>query len=257
MSDKWRIYDELIAQIPEESTIRACGAGLSWMYVASEGTGIAMTPREDCDGVRLAGNIVGRKTREVASWIKSWNFHEAAFGLAAINSALNAPQAAESNCGFSIEACPNQDVFTYLLEELRGKKVAVIGHFHNLERLASICELSILERKPHPGDLPDPACEYILPQQEIVIITATTLINKTLPRLLELSRKAQVVLAGPSTPLTPLLSAHGIDLLGGLVVLEEEKIHEVIQQGGQRCLFDSGTKMVKVHLSQMASVLYS
>jgi uncharacterized protein (DUF4213/DUF364 family) len=66
------------------------------------------------------------------------------------------------------------------LEKLRGKRVAVIGHFRDLERIAAVCHLSILERRPEPGDLPDTACEFVLPEQEVVIMTATTLINKTL-----------------------------------------------------------------------------
>ena len=39
--------------------------------------------------------------------------------------------------------------------------------------------------------MPDPACEYILSEQDVVIMTATTLINKTMPRLLALSRNAR------------------------------------------------------------------
>lgn len=254
MPNKWQIYDELISLVPEDSIIRDCVAGLSWFLVSSSGTGIAMRPREDDGMIRYAGDLAGRRTREIAEWIKSWNPYEAALGLAAINSVLNEPATVEDTCDISIAECPNEDVFHYLREDLRGKKVAVVGHFYGLENLAPICNLSILERKPVAGDLPDPACEYILADQEVVIITATTLINKTLPRLLELSRHARVVIAGPSTPLTPLLSSHGIDLLGGLVVLEEQRVHEVIQQGGRHDLFASGTKMVKVPLASVASV---
>jgi uncharacterized protein len=254
MSGRWRIYDDLISQVPENSIIRSCGAGLSWFFVASDGTGLAMTPREVNGGIPYAGQLAGRSTREVAGWIKSWNLYEAALGLAAINSVLNVPHTVEENCNISIEASRNQDVFTYLHEELRGKKVAVVGHFHCLEKFAEICQLSILERNPVAGDLPDPACEYILEEQEVVIMTATTLINKTLPRLLELSRHARVILAGPSTPLTPLLASYGIDLLGGLVVLEEEKTHEIIQQGGCHSIFTSGTKKITIPLPAVAGV---
>jgi uncharacterized protein len=253
MPNKWQIYDDLISLVPENSTIRACIAGLSWFAVSSSGTGLAMRPREEDGMIRYAGDMVGRPTREVAEWIKSWNSYEAALGLAAINSVLNEPATVESTCDISIAECPNEDVFQYLRENLRGKKVAVVGHFYGLEKLAPICELSILERKPVAGDFPDPACEYILADQDVVIITATTLINKTLPRLLELSRQACVVIAGPSTPLTPALAAHGIDMLGGLVVLEEQRVHEVIQQGGRHDIFASGTKMVKAHLAPVAS----
>jgi hypothetical protein len=186
----WKIYDDLIAAVPRSSVASSCLAGLSWFLVRSEGTGVAMRPREE-GTVPQAGELAGIKTRELAGWIKSWNPYEAALGLAAINSALNAADVVERSCGQLLDRTGNENVFTYLLDELRGKRVAVIGHFRDLERIAAVCDLSILERHPEPGDLPDTACEFVLPEQEVVIMTATTLINKTLPRLLELSRQAQ------------------------------------------------------------------
>ena len=39
-------------------------------------------------------------------------------------------------------------------------------------------------------DMPDPACEYVLPQADFAFITGVTLENKTAPRLLELAKDA-------------------------------------------------------------------
>ncbi len=241
----WEIYDTLIEAVPPDSTVRECLAGLHWFAVRSEGTGLAMTPREGTACLPRAGEIVGMRTRALAAWLKSWNVHEAALGLAAINSALNASASIERVAGLSPGQQPDEDVFTYLLNEFHGKKVAVVGHFRNLERVHAVCDLSILERLPQPGDFPDPACEWILPEQDFVVITATTLINKTLPRLLKLSRNARVVLAGPSTPLTPKLFEFGIDMLGGLVVEDEARVWAVIQEGGQHQILRNGSRMVK------------
>ncbi|MGA3092761.1 MAG: DUF364 domain-containing protein [Terriglobales bacterium] len=242
----WKLYDELIASVPENSVVSGCLAGLSWFLVRSQGVGVAMRPREGAEVVQKAGKLAGMKTRELASWIKSWNWHEAAMGLAAINSLVNEPTAVERACGAALDQSANVDVFTYLLDELRGKKVAVIGHFFGLERVAAVCELSILERRPEAGDLPDPACEYILRDQDFVIMTATTLINKTMPRLLQLSRQARVIVAGPSTPLSPILLEHGVELLGGLIVHDQDLAWKTVGEGGRHELFDSGARMVKV-----------
>jgi uncharacterized protein (DUF4213/DUF364 family) len=242
----WEIYDTLIDAVPSGSKVRDCLAGLHWFAVRSEGMGLAMTPREGAARQPRAGEIAGMRTRDLAALVKSWNFHEAALGLAAINSALNSSTSLSHSAGFSPGQQPDEDVFTYLLDEFRGKKVAVVGHFRNLERVQAVCELSILERLPQPGDFPDPACEYILPEQDFVVITATTLINKTLPRLLELSRDARVILAGPSTPLTSRLFEFGIDILGGLVVEDELRVWTVIQEGGQHQIFRAGSRMVKL-----------
>ena len=242
----WKLYDDLIAAVPEDAYVSECLAGLSWFLVRSIGTGVAMRPRDMEGPVRNAGQIAGMKLRDLACWIKSWNFYEAAMGLAAINSALNAQEVLTSNCGELLDETKTQDVFTCLHDELRGKRVAVIGHFHNLERLSGICELSILERKPGAGDIPDPACEYILGDQDVVIMTATTLINKTMPRLLALSRNARIVVAGPSTPLHPLMFKHGVNLLGGLIVDDQPSVWRAVAEGGQKALFTQGGRMVKV-----------
>lgn len=246
----WKIYDDLIAAVPNDCVASGILAGLGWFLVRSAGVGISMRPREGEPEIPQAGNLAGKKTRELAAWLKSWNPNEAAIGLAALNSYFNAPRVVEGACGHLLERSSNQSIFLSLLEELRGKRVAVVGHFRGLEHVASVCRLTVLERHPGPGDLPDPACEYILPESEVVIITATTLINKTLPRLLELSRNARVVLAGPSAPLSPILLEYGIDRIGGLIVEDEDWVRRLVSEGGHHRVFDYGSRMVTLAAAQ-------
>jgi hypothetical protein len=242
----WEIYDELISSIPADIKVKECLTGLWWFLVRSKGVGMAMTPRAGNPDFCFTGKIVGASVRDVAQLIKSWNFYEAAMGLAAINSVINTPRRLVETLGVKMQEQPLEQIFEHMKDKLRGKKVAVIGHFRDLEPLASICQLSILERLPISGDYPDPACEYILPQQDYVFITATTLINKTLPRLLELSRNAYVVLVGPSTPLTSQMFNYGIDMLAGTAVVDQRRIWGLIQEGDREQFFQSGGRMVKV-----------
>lgn len=242
----WEIYAELISLVPAELKIKECMTGLNWFLVRSQGVGIAMTPREGNRNYCFADKIIGSPVREIAQWIMSWNNYEAAMGLAALNSAINIPARLEETLGIKLAEQPAEQVFTFMQDRLRGKKVAVIGHFRELETLAPICRLSVLERLPLAGDYPDPACEYILPQQDYVFITATTLINKTLPRLLELSRQAYVVLVGPSTPLTPVLFKYGVDMLAGTAVVDRPRVWRLMQEGDQQQFFQSGGRMVKI-----------
>jgi hypothetical protein len=74
----WKLYDDLIAAIPEDAVVAECLAGLSWFLVRSIGTGVAMRPREVTGPVRNAGKIAGMKVRDLAGWVKSWNWYEAA-----------------------------------------------------------------------------------------------------------------------------------------------------------------------------------
>ena len=242
----WDLYDHLISAVPGNLEVADCLAGLNWFLVRSVGVGVAMRPLEAAGALRNAGHLKGMKLRDLALWLKSWNEYEAAMGLAAINSALNALEVVRRNWGKRLNESQEQDVFTSMRDEMRGKRVAVIGHFQGLEPLAEICRLSVLERRPQAGDLPDYASEYILPEQDIVIMTATTLINKTMPRLVALSQGTRIVVAGPSTPLHPLMFDYGIDVLGGLLVEDEDGVWRTVAEGGQKELFSAGSRMVKV-----------
>lgn len=242
----WEIYDDLIAAVPADLKVRDCCVGLNWILVKSETTGIAMTPKEGYGQIPLAGKIVGMSVRKLAGYLKSWNNFEAAVALAALNSALNTEEQVLRLSGRPAHSHERTNAFVYHREQLAGKKVAVIGRFPDLEPLKNICRLSVLERRPGADDFPDPACEYILPEQDFVFITATTLINKTLPRLLELSKNSTVILVGPSTPLTPRLFAYNIATLAGSVV-DGAKAWSFVQQGGGGMeIFAHGCQMVKI-----------
>jgi uncharacterized protein (DUF4213/DUF364 family) len=202
----------------------------------------------------IGERISGMPVRELAQYVKSWNPYEASLGLAAINSVLNSPEQVEKMYGRPLSMQGQVSAFVHYAEIVRGKKVAVIGRFPDLDTFTNVCQLTVLERNPGPDDLPDPACEYVLPEQDFVFITATTLTNKTMPRLLQLSRKASVFLVGPSTPFAPLLFNHGIDTLAGTVVLNPESVWAAAQEGAARSVFDHGAQMVKVSLNDYKGV---
>ncbi|AGL03095.1 DUF364 domain-containing protein [Desulfoscipio gibsoniae] len=250
----WKIYDELIESVPRDLMVSDCCVGLHWILVKSKTTGVAMTPKEGCGLSSMAGDIVGMSVRELAGYIKSWNNLEAAVALAAINSAINTKEQVERMTKCSVTNHQQTNAFTYYSNLLSGKKVAVIGRFPDLDQLKNICEISVLERRPGPDDFPDPACEFLLPQQDYVFITATTLINKTLPRLLQLAGKSKVILVGPSTPLTPRLFAYGISALAGSVITDAKIWSFVRQGGGGMAIFEHGCNMVKISSSEIKNV---
>ena len=197
----WEIYDELIETIPRNLKVADCLIGLHWTLIRSEAVGMALTPfgisrmygPQGASVISGIGKrIVGMSVRELACHVKSWNPYEACLGMAAINSVHNSPEKVKDLFGRPLVEQGNVSAFVCYFDLVRGKKVAVVGRFPDLDVMSGICELKVLERIPGPEDLPDPACEYILPDQEYVFITATSITNKTLPRLLELSRNSTV-----------------------------------------------------------------
>jgi len=89
----------------------------------------------------------------------------------------------------------------------------------------------IIERVPKAGDYPDAACDWILPRCDLVIITGSSLINKTLPHLLSLCEDATTILTGPSVPMCPALLDFGIDRLAGMVVTDRQAMAEHVRLG--------------------------
>lgn len=245
MNGPEQIYRDLADGIPSDLVVEDVLVGLHWILVRSRGIGMAMTPGEGSRSHGLGPDLRGRSVRDLAGAALSWNFLEAAIGIAAMNSWYNAPATLEETWRPGVSRAGDVNLFEAWEDRLAGRKVAVIGHFPGLESLAGRCELSILERRPQRGDFPDPACEYLLPGQDAVLATGTTLMNKTLPRLLALSRGAEFALAGPTTPLSPRLLAHGVAQLAGSVVMAETEVWRHVAQGGERSVFRHGTRMVR------------
>ena len=206
--------------------------------------------RHDPWGARAAtipgGRIAGMPVKQLAAQMASWNDLDSCLGLAALNSVFNTQDHLDDLRGEWEVETSEISSFSHLRQRVAGKKVAVVGHFPGLAYLADECELSILERTPSPGDYPDPACEYLLPEQDFVFITGATLINKTLPRLLVLSKGAFVALVGPSVPLSSQFFSHGVDLLGGTVVVDEAPLRRVVEEAGAVEIFKNGAQMVQV-----------
>ena len=133
-------------------------------------------------------------------------------------------------------------MFDHFLPHLAGKRVAVIGRYPGMERYRQELELTVIERRPGEGDLPDPASEFLLPQADWVFLTASSLINKTFPRLAELSQGANLVLMGPTTPWLEELAEFGVDFLAGVVIEDDGAARATAAEGGGTRLFESAVR---------------
>jgi uncharacterized protein (DUF4213/DUF364 family) len=213
---------------------------------------MAMTYRGDSRGSKLCPPYEGRRLKDMAAFVKSWNLYEASLGMAAVNSFHNEVERVQSWVSRPVEALHGAGAMRDMLDQIAGKKVAVIGHFPHMEPVAECCDLTVLERDPGEGDLPDFAAEYVLGDQDYVFITGLTVSNKTLPRLLALSAEATVVLMGPSVPLAPWLFDHGVDVLAGLVVVDRDEVWRYCQEGGMKGPFDHGAWMVQISKTDVA-----
>ena len=247
----WEIYDRLIEGIPESWNAEEIVRGSAFAYVKSQGgIGIAGLVNYDYRMPAYTKNMEGLPLREVAACVKSWNFYEASIGLAAINAYYNHPETARNNgvaVGESMQVEDRiYDPFIMSQNEVRGKKVAVIGHFPFIETLfAPICDMKIIAGEiPLEGDYPPSSAEYLLPESDYVYIGSSCFVEKTLPRFLSLAKETRkVTIVGPSTTLAPLLFEYGVDDLSGYVIKDNERAMRMIRGAENGKIFSTGQKV--------------
>jgi uncharacterized protein (DUF4213/DUF364 family) len=170
-----------------------------------------------------AGHLLEMSISDLAGLTESDSFTEVSIGLATIN-AMVAPDP---------EEVPVQSVEDFVYQHGSGKNIAIVGHFPFVDNVRlGAKNVWVLELCPQEGDLPASAAPEVIPQADIVVITATTLINHTFKGLIDLCKsEARVMLAGPSTPLSPVLFRYGVDALGGSIVLDPHRAMLGISQG--------------------------
>ena len=210
------LLSDIISELSDApvTDVRLCQ---HWVAVVSRNCGLAHT-FDTTDGVKDAGHLTEKSALELCEYSKSWNLKEASIGVATINSLIE-PKGKKG------------DGFDILCNVSKGKKVAIVGHF---PRVADIKEITddvwVFEKNPKPGDLPDTAVEYLLPKADIVAITGSAIVNKSIERLLELSNGFTIIM-GPTTPMSHVLFDYGADILAGCRVVNCEKLIKKVSEG--------------------------
>ncbi len=242
MRNPQQIYELLLDYAGSDSPVTAVCIGQVWTLCKAERIGLAMSPATYTRTLPWSGTLVGKTLTELASWITDWEPYKATVGMAAINCCLNAH---DLPAGITLLTPPdhsNLAVFEHFLPQLNGKKVVVIGRYPGIERYAEQLDLSIIERQPTQNDYPDPACEFLLPHADWVFLTASSIPNKTFPRLAELAQQATTVLMGPTLPWLPELHEFAIDYLAGIEVVDPVTLYQTVCEGGGVRIFENGVR---------------
>ena len=222
-----KILDDLILSVKRNDfQVRSVHTCVFWTAVITKHCGLSSTFREAGPsherGVRDVGSLTQKTALELAEYARSNSLLEASIGMATINSLIEVDES----------KCVEKNAFEILLERGEGKNVAVVGHFPWIPRLrGKVGNLWVLEQRVRDGDLPAQEAERVLPQCDVVGITGTSFINHTLEGLLNLCKKAYIVMIGPTNPLSPILFDHGIDVICGTKVIDSERLIRFISEG--------------------------
>jgi uncharacterized protein (DUF4213/DUF364 family) len=241
-----KLLDELLVDLPDGEILDVC-IGLHWTAVVVQANdqrrcGLASTlvashHHSAEPDVPQAGYLHRQSALELAQLARVQQSPLTGIGIAAINALLPS------------QATQWRDLNAEEVIALHGagKVVALIGSFPFVQRLQSqVGELFVLELNPGIGELPAESAPDILPQADVVAITSMTLVNHSLENLLGLcAPQAEVLLLGPSTPLSPRLFEYGIAMLSGAVVTDIDPVLDAIKQGANfRQVHRAGVRLV-------------
>ena len=190
--------------------------------------GVAATPSAEAVAAQFKFRYGPNRVRvadalELAAYLKGPDPVATAIGLATVNALLQPDPA----------LLQDLDAADWLVENGRGRKVALVGGFPFKEELKPVVgQLWVLELHPEEGEYLSEEAPNIIPQADILAITGSTLVNHTLEGLLALARpETTVMLLGPTTPLTPVMFDFGVDLLSGVQVLDIAATLDTIIKG--------------------------
>jgi hypothetical protein len=172
----------------------------------------------------------------------------ASVGVAALNALLHTP---------SEENFVEINAEHVLAERGRGGRVAIVGNFPFVPRLKEQVEkLWVIEQDPGPGEWPAEAAEELLPKSDVIAVTGMALINHTLEDLLShCPPEAQVMVLGPSTPLSERLYAYGVDILSGSLVEDVDSVLRAVREGANfRQVHRAGVRLVTMTASSSGRV---
>ncbi len=203
------IVDELINQalaMVQSRKVIDVRAGLGYSCVMLEGgaCGLAYTFRNElgncCGILDAAGNLLGTNAEEIIPWAKQSGRLKAAIGLAAINAVINDP-GKNWDTGNVLNAFTLQESDTF---GMVGEFNPILSKVRSMTKNIYVFEQNVPEGSElYPAD----AIPHFLPKCDVVVITATSIINHTIDEVVSYCVNAkEVCLVGPSAPLCPRFS---------------------------------------------------
>lgn len=233
MNTTQTLFTRLLSTLPEGKITRV-HIGLYWTAVIAEvdgetRCGLAATVGDDSHhyttepSISRAGHLTELSSRELAGLVHSPVLPEVSIGLATINALL--PRHPEMWVDLH-----SKEVLARLGAH---KTVVMVGHFPYVPELRSkVGKLLVLEQNPQEGDLPASAAPEIIPQADVLAITAMTLLNRTFDSLVALRRAGvPTMIVGPTTPLSPILFEMGATILSGAIVENPDSVLRGLCQG--------------------------
>jgi len=206
------------------------------VLLSSGHAGVAYTPVNElskCSALSCGGNIAGKSALKLVKMVLSSNFVEVAVGVATAN--------ALSQIVF--EENPEKYVFsnTDVLDLIKAEdKVAMVGYFAPLvpKVIQKARELYVLEKRKIEDNrvkvVSQSEISEVLSLSNVVLISGSTLVNKTINEVLKhVTNAREIVLLGPTASMTPQpFFEKGVTAAMGIRITDPAKMLKIVSEAG-------------------------
>ena len=246
-----QIENELGEELDSITVDRAVfGLFFSGVKLSTGHGGLCFTPVKDmpeavccpssAKAMPLSGKLKGRPVRAYLEDIFSGNILKRTLGIAAMN-ALSL-YIWEKKPPEDFEVLYGEDAFD-LLDPADYQKSVVVGALAPMLRrlLAAEADFHVLEQDPRtlkPAEmehyLPADRASECVPDADLLVITGVTILNDTLPGLLDMAKPgAQILVTGPTASMLPdVFFDKGVTMIGGIQVTHPDQLLDIISEGG-------------------------
>ncbi len=239
---------ETVSDTEQQLRIQRVVLGLGYIAVQLENghvglsANIVHTRTTNCTVFKNAGTLKGSTVGEVLSFGMKEDLISRAICLATINAIMNT-----EGCGQTADVFDKISIHS-------GDRIAMIGLIEPIVAMLTKkgCEVQVFEHRSvdHPLVCDQETMASSCSQADIVIVTATSLINNTFGDIIKnLGTSRDVILMGPSTPMAKeRFVSTPVTYLAGSVVVDPEKTLDIVMEGGGTQALYRTNAMKKIHM---------
>ena len=188
----------------------------------------------------LSGRLKGRTAAEYLEYIFDRNILKRTLGIAALNALstlywqLKPPRDYTIQYGYN--AFDDVDPRRYDYSVVVGALVPMLKKLIAANADFTVMEMDsrTLKGKELDHYLPPSEAAKCVPKADLMVITGVTVLNDTLPGLLELRKPgAEILVTGPTVSMLPeAFFKRGVTSLGGIMVTKADELLDLLCEGG-------------------------
>ena len=188
----------------------------------------------------LSGRLKGRTAAEYLEYIFDRNILKRTLGIAALNALstlywqLKPP--ADYTIQYGYNAFDDVEPSKYDYTVVVGALVPMLKKLLAADADFTVMEMDsrTLKGKELDHYLPPSEADKCVPKADLMVITGVTVLNDTLPGLLELRKPgAEIIVTGPTVSMLPdAFFKRGVTSLGGIAVTKADELLDLLCEGG-------------------------